>query len=126
MFNGFDSILADTDMIKELEKKFKALGDLSRLRILNMLVVKPMCVCEIREIMGLSQSTVSGHLKVLTDAELIKSRKDKLWVEYSLSLDNAETEKILNFAAKYFKSDNSFLNDRKKAVKIDRAIVCNR
>ncbi|HHE38083.1 MAG TPA: ArsR family transcriptional regulator [Candidatus Cloacimonetes bacterium] len=42
---------------------FKALGDKTRLRIVLMLKVKPICVCEIREIIGTSLSTISNHLE---------------------------------------------------------------
>ncbi len=52
-------------MVVKIEKIFKALCDRSRLRIINILSLKPLCVCEIAEVLGLSQSTVSGHLRVL-------------------------------------------------------------
>jgi ArsR family transcriptional regulator len=44
-----------------------------------------MCVCEIQFALGLAQPTVSKHLKVLEDAGLVQSKKDGLWVNYTLS-----------------------------------------
>ena len=50
-----------------------------------------LCVCEITEIIGLSQPTISSHLKKLQDAEIITYSKDGLWVNYSLD-ENMEKE----------------------------------
>ncbi len=63
----------------------KALSDANRVRILKMLQQKRMCVCEIREALGIAQPTASKHLKILTGAGLISWEKEGLWVNYSLS-----------------------------------------
>lgn len=58
----------------ELESVMKALADRQRLRIVNMLLRaegEPVCVCEFEPFLGLSQATVSHHLKVLVDAGLV-------------------------------------------------------
>ncbi|MGD2089620.1 MAG: metalloregulator ArsR/SmtB family transcription factor [Candidatus Aminicenantes bacterium] len=55
-------------MLGKIEKTLRALGDRSRLSIINMLGEKSLCVCEIKEVLKLSQSTVSGHLRVLKEA----------------------------------------------------------
>ncbi len=54
--------------MKELVRIFKALGDDTRIRILKLLQEKDCCVCELTEVLGLAQSTVSGQLRVLKDA----------------------------------------------------------
>ena len=62
----------------ELEGVMKALADRQRLRILNMLLRaggEPICVCEFEPFLGLSQGTVSHHLKILREAGLIRSEK---------------------------------------------------
>lgn len=65
-------------------RTLKAAGDASRLRILRILGVGPFHVGELREIVGLGQSTVSRHLKVLADAGLVEVRRKGTWAWYSL------------------------------------------
>jgi ArsR family transcriptional regulator len=60
----------------------KALSDANRVKILKMLLHRPLCVCEIQAALGIAQPTVSSHLKVLEEAGLVASRKDGLWVNY--------------------------------------------
>ncbi len=71
--------------MRDFIKVTKALSDANRVKILKMLQKKEMCVCEIQAALGLAQPTVSKHLKVLEDAGLVQSKKDGLWVNYSLS-----------------------------------------
>ena len=61
---------------------FKALSDETRLRILNLLYKQELNVNEIVSILGMGQSRISRHLKILSDSSLILSRKDGLWVFY--------------------------------------------
>ncbi|HNR69312.1 MAG TPA: metalloregulator ArsR/SmtB family transcription factor [bacterium] len=71
-------------------KLFKALSDQSRLRILKMLEIRALCVCEIREILDLATSTVSQHLAILRNAGFIYDIKDAKWVVYHLNRQNAD------------------------------------
>lgn len=64
---------------------FKALGDETRLRILNLLTEREVCVCEIVEILKLGQSKVSRHLATLKHASLVDCRRDGMWVIYFLA-----------------------------------------
>ena len=64
---------------------FKALGDETRLRILNLLSEREVCVREIVEILQLGQSKVSRHLATLKHAGLVDCRRDGMWVIYFLS-----------------------------------------
>ena len=66
-------------------KVLKALSDPNRIKMMKMLQARPLCVCEIKEALGIAQSTASKHLKILEDAELVGSFKNGLWVNYSLS-----------------------------------------
>ena len=66
-------------------KVMKALSDPNRVKIIKMLQERPLCVCEIKEALGIAQSSASKHLKLLEDAELVRSFKDGLWVNYSLA-----------------------------------------
>jgi ArsR family transcriptional regulator len=113
-------------MISNIEKILKALGDRSRLRIINMLRAKPMCVCEITEVLNLSQSTVSGHLRILKEAELVEDEKDGLWVEYHLCRDEKFNSDILNLILAALKSDEKMVEERKKALRANREIICRK
>jgi ArsR family transcriptional regulator len=65
---------------------FKALGDPARVRIVNLLArdPEPVCVCELTPALGLSQPTVSHHLKKLTTAGLLTREQRGTWAYYSL------------------------------------------
>ena len=80
--------------MRPLLKVFKALSDPNRLRIIKMLEDKPLCVCDIKDVLGLANSTVSKHLSLLRDAELIHDEKTGKWVYYSLN--KKPTEKYVN------------------------------
>jgi ArsR family transcriptional regulator, arsenate/arsenite/antimonite-responsive transcriptional repressor len=71
--------------MKTFIKVMKALSDPNRVKIIKMLQSRPLCVCEIKEALGIAQSTASKHLKILEDAELATSFKDGLWVNYCIS-----------------------------------------
>ena len=72
---------------------FRALADPARVRIVNALATTddPVCVCELIEPLGLSQGTVSHHLKKLTDAGLLEREQRGRWAYYSLSPEAAST-----------------------------------
>jgi len=64
---------------------FKALSDENRLRILNLLFCKEMCVCELEGILSMTQSNVSRHLIKLKNADIVVSKKSSQWAYYELS-----------------------------------------
>jgi ArsR family transcriptional regulator len=82
-------------MKEELEKAFKALGDSTRLRILDLLKKpgksacdlitsneKGLCACDIEDEIGLSQAAISHHMDILCNADLVKSEKRGRWMFY--------------------------------------------
>ena len=71
---------------------FKALGDPARVRIVNLLATAEgsVCACDLYEPLGLSQPTVSHHLKKLTDAGLLEREQRGKWAYFSLKLDAVE------------------------------------
>ena len=71
---------------------FKALGDPARVRIVNRLAThaRTLCACELYEPLGLSQPTVSHHLKKLTDAGLLEREQRGKWAYFSLKRDAVE------------------------------------
>lgn len=73
--------------LKKIAEFYSALADETRLTILDLLSRHEMCACEIIVGVGLSQPTVSHHLKILRQAELITAKKDGKWVYYTLNAD---------------------------------------
>jgi ArsR family transcriptional regulator, arsenate/arsenite/antimonite-responsive transcriptional repressor len=71
---------------------FKALSDPARVRIVNALATSsvPVCSCELEPVLGLSQPTVSHHLKKLTDAGLLEREQQGKWAYFSLKRDAVE------------------------------------
>jgi ArsR family transcriptional regulator len=83
--------LADVDLsdgeAKATAAIFRALGDPTRVRIVNLLAHSegPLCVCELVPMLGVSQPTVSHHLKKLHEAGLLEREQRTKWAYYSLS-----------------------------------------
>jgi ArsR family transcriptional regulator len=78
---------------------FKALGDPHRVRVVNLLAVsgEPVCICDLTELLELSQPTVSFHMKKLVDAGLLQREQRGVWAYYSLRRDVvARLEKVLS------------------------------
>ena len=71
--------------MREFIKVMKALSDNSRVKMLKLLEKRMLCVCELQTALGIAQSTTSKHLKILEDAGLVTSKKDGLWVNYTLA-----------------------------------------
>jgi ArsR family transcriptional regulator, arsenate/arsenite/antimonite-responsive transcriptional repressor len=70
--------------MEKLSDVLKALSDETRLRILNILYEKELCVCDIKETLQISQAKASRHLIYMKNAGLIKDRKSAQWVYYSI------------------------------------------
>jgi ArsR family transcriptional regulator len=73
------------DEAVDLARLLKALADPARLRLLSLVLAAPegeACVCDLIEPLGLSQPTVSHHLKVLAEAGLLAREKRGVWVYY--------------------------------------------
>jgi len=77
--------IADVETADKQSRLFKALADETRLRILKLLEVREMCVCEVMVALGLTQPTASHHLGILENAGLVKDRKEGKWVFYSIA-----------------------------------------
>ena len=73
--------------MQDLIKLMKALSDETRLRMLNILLEKECCVCEIMQVMNISQSRASRNLRILQDAGLLKARRHGAWIVYSIDQD---------------------------------------
>ena len=86
--------MPNEEELYNLAELFKVFGDSTRIKILNALLVSEMCVCDIANILNMTQSAVSHQLKNLKQAKLIKNRKEGKTVFYSLADEHVMT--ILN------------------------------
>ncbi len=77
----FQKILNDVGENKTY-KKYMALGEPVRLSLYLTLLEDELCVCQIENMTGMPQSTVSGHLKKLLEADLIEGRREGKWIYY--------------------------------------------
>jgi ArsR family transcriptional regulator, arsenate/arsenite/antimonite-responsive transcriptional repressor len=84
------STLSD-DEVEATARLFRAIGDPARVRILNVLITsaEPVCVCNLIEPLGLTQPTVSHHLKTLSDAGLLDRDQRGKWAYFSLKPEAA-------------------------------------
>jgi ArsR family transcriptional regulator len=80
--------------MRDTIKAFKALSDETRLRILNILMERECCVCEVMQALDISQTRASRNLAALHDAGFLKLRRDGLWSLYSI--DKEATKDYLN------------------------------
>ena len=76
-------------------KILKALGEINRLKIVDMLSSGEKCACIILESFNFTQPTLSHHMKVLMDSGIVKCRKEGTWIHYSL--DKELCADVLNF-----------------------------
>lgn len=114
--------------IRKITKILKALSDENRLRIVCLLFYKSgLCVCEIQEIIGLSQPTISFDLKKLEEAEIISYSKSGLWVNYVINENlDANLKNIINLLMNGVKNDKKITEDLKKAEKVSRLEICKK
>ena len=72
----------------------KALSDANRIRIIEMLVDGEKCGCEILEELDISQPTLSHHMKILTECNLLNSKKNGKWQIYSINSEKFKEFKL--------------------------------
>lgn len=86
--------MPDEEILYDLAELFKIFGDSTRIRILYVLFESEMCVCDIAQLLGMSQSAISHQLRSLKQSKLVKYRREGKTVFYSLADTHVRT--ILN------------------------------
>lgn len=106
----------------------KALSDGQRVRILMMLRGGELCVCRIVDVLALAPSTVSKHLSILCEADLVEVRKDGRWAYYRLPQGEARkaVRAVFKWLADRVGRDEAVLRDDKKLTGILADAVCPR
>ncbi len=83
--------MPDEEEISDLSDLFKIFGDSTRLKILFVLFEEEVCVCDLAELLNMTQSAISHQLKVLKQSKLVNSRRDGKSVFYSLADDHVRS-----------------------------------
>ncbi len=112
--------------MKQLVKVFKALSDPNRIRIIKMLEVRPLCVCEITNTLRLATSTVSKHLSLLKEADLIRDKKDGKWIYYHLNEEAAQPygHLILRAMSNWVNEEKLVRADKAQVLEVSREEAC--
>ncbi len=108
--------------MRELTKAFKALSDETRLRILNLLLERECCVCEVMQALNISQTRASRNLSALYDAGFLKLSKDGLWSLYSIDRDGMEEyySDLVDAVRKALEGNRVVEADRERLKKAER------
>lgn len=81
-------LMPDDDRLFDLADLFRVFGDSTRVRILYALFESELCVCDLSELLGLTQSAVSHQLRTLKDAKLVRARREGKSMFYALDDDH--------------------------------------
>lgn len=105
---------------------FKALSDKNRLRILKALQSRPLCVCEVKELLKLANSTVSQHLKILRESDFIIEEKDGKWVNYMINPlpGDKRIGALLSSLDFWIDDEDIIIRDKNILKKLDRNTIC--
>ena len=83
--------MPEDEILYDLAELFKIFGDTTRIKILYVLLESEMCVCDLAEILGMTQSAISHQLRVLKQMKLVKNRREGKTVYYSLADGHIQT-----------------------------------
>lgn len=104
-----------------LHRVFKALADPTRLRILNLLMEAPFCVCELGQVLQLPQPLISRHLAYLKNAGLAQDQRQGMRVQYSISLGCQNRAGLDAFLRNALSSDQVCREDLRRCRQIQGA-----
>ena len=108
--------------MRELVKAFKALSDETRLRILNLLLERECCVCEVMQVLNISQPRASRNLNALYDAGFLKLRRQGLWALYSIDKEGLKEHYtyLVEAVRKALEGNETALLDRQRLKNAQR------
>ena len=89
--NQVKEAMPDEEILYDLAELFKIFGDSTRIKILYVLFESEMCVCDIAQLLGMTQSAISHQLRALKQSKLVKYRREGKTVFYSLADSHVRT-----------------------------------
>ncbi|MFC1994150.1 ArsR/SmtB family transcription factor [Chloroflexota bacterium] len=108
--------------MRDVVKAFKALSDETRLRILNLVMERECCVCEVMQALDISQTRASRNLGALYNAGFLKLRKDGLWSLYSIDQEGMKEyfTDLLEAVRKALEGNEAIALDRERLEETER------
>lgn len=108
--------------MRDAIKAFKALSDETRLRMLNILLERECCVCEVMQTLDISQTRASRNLSTLYDAGFLKLRKDGLWSLYSIDREGMKDylSELVRVVPKALENNPMTVLDRERLKNAER------
>jgi len=108
--------------MRDLVKAYKVLADESRLRVLNLLLERECCVCEMMQALEISQSKASRILSALYDVGFLRLRRDGLWSLYSIDWEGMDShlKDILQATRRAFEGNKQMAIDRERLEAAER------
>ena len=101
----------------DMERFFQALGDRTRLRLLNLMGEQEICVCYFVEILGGPQPKISRHLAYLRSAGIVSARREGKWMHYRIVMPpHIGATQILRQTLEWLREDRAMQADRASAV----------
>ena len=91
LISSVNEDMPDDEMLYDLAELFRIFGDSTRIKILYVLFEAEMCVCDIAELLRMTQSAISHQLRVLKQSKLVKFRREGKTIYYSLADDHVRT-----------------------------------
>jgi ArsR family transcriptional regulator len=111
---GYNQIMAVRQKPFDMQRFFQALGDNTRLRLLNLMGNQEICVCYFVEILDQPQPKISRHLAYLRSAGMVAARREGKWMHYRVTMPpNVGASQVLQQTLNWLRDE--------KAMQIDRA-----
>lgn len=105
-----------------IKRFFQALGDNTRLRLLNLMGNQEICVCYFVEILGQPQPKISRHLAYLRNAGIVEARREGKWMHYRIVMPaNEGAAKVLREILDWLEKEKMTQADRRKLTKVSCA-----
>ncbi len=106
--------------MKQIMAITKALADQNRVRALMMLQHNELCVCQLIEMLALAPSTVSKHMSILQQADLVESRKDGRWIYYRLPGRGSDkrVKDVLKWLRNHLSEDDQIIADASRIASV--------
>jgi ArsR family transcriptional regulator len=102
----------------DMERLYQALGDTTRLRLLNLMGDQELCVCYFVEVLGQPQPKISRHLAYLRNAGIVTARRQGTWMHYRIMTpQHSGAANILRETLAWMKEDRSLQVDRARLTK---------
>ncbi len=107
--------------INRISRRLKAISDPTRIKILILLSLRPACVCELTEALGLAQPTISRHLRQLEDEGFVRGRREKNWIIYHISPMEECCKQLLGIVLGRAQQDPEAEEIKARFLTLDRA-----